>query len=258
MVISPFCLAQEAPNNMKNLQGKKIGEYDFNYTYKDTRVTHKIEEFYHAERGITMVTLRKETRKGDYFAKIPGGLWVTKDGYPPLVTDSSLQHVKGKHLTLYIAAIPTVQSEEHINIFDNSLREDLKELGLDYDQLSRGVKEGDMSSDITITGFMYIKKGENDPTIVNVLQDKALKAYSKVLESSPKPCPVHLWRKKMIGPQPEFEYHHFKIRGFDVPLSAQRAFFTMMFGTKECYIKNNQERRNLNAIVNRLWKDSTQ
>lgn len=241
---------------MKNLQGKKIGEYDFNYTYKDTRVTHKIEEFYHSEKGITMVTIQKETRKGDYFARIPGGLWITKDGYPPLVTDSSLQHVKSKHLTLYFAGMPTVQSEEHINIFDNSLREDLKELELDYDQLSKGVKEGDMSSDITITGFMYIKKGENDLTIVNVLQDKVLKAYSKVLESGPKPCPVHLWREKMIGSQPEYEYHHFKIRGFDVPLSAQKASFTMTFGARDCYLKNNQERRKLDTLLNLLWEGS--
>jgi len=215
------------------LKGKLIGNYSFNYTCKDTKVTHKIKEYYNEKNGIRMVLLKKETKKGENFVKLPKSLWITRDGYPPLATDGAMKKVSGNILSLFFAGLPTVQSKEHVEIFDGSLREDLKKIGLDYDELSKIIKQGDITKEIPITGFLYLKKGELDENISDKFLQMVLKAYARVLQSKPMECPVNLWRKRIIGEQSVKEYHLFKNEGFDVPLSAQRAFFTMMIDERE-------------------------
>ena len=74
--------------------------------------------------------------------------------------------------------------------------------------------------------------------------------YREVLASKPQPCPVGLWTEMIMGPQADFEYHLFKKWGFDVPLSAQRAFFTMMMGPRSSYLKNNDELARIQSIIN--------
>jgi hypothetical protein len=255
MMTGAVSLAGKESKSMDVLQGEKIGEYNYNYTYKGTKVTHLIEEFENAETGITVVATHKETRKGENFVRLPNSIWVTKDGYPPLGTDGAILSLNGKYVTLYTASMPTVQSPEHIKIFDDSLRADLKELGLDYDQLAKGTKNGEGAREMTTTGFFYLKKGANDPEILKVLQEKAVKAYAKVLAAKPQPCPVDFWREKITGPQGDFEFHMFKKWGFDVPLMAQKAFFMITHGARECYMKSNEDMKKLEALTNTLWGD---
>jgi hypothetical protein len=102
----------------------------------------------------------------------------------------------------------------------------------------------------TIAGFVYKKKGAHDAKFLEVLQDKTLKSYTKVLASKPQKCPITLWTEMIMGPQAEFEYHLFKKWGFEVPLSAQRAFFTIMMGPRTSYLKTNEELTRLQSIVN--------
>lgn len=228
---------------------KEIGEYTYNYRYLETTVSHHIKEYY-GEEETRIVILEKETRKGDNFVRLPQSLWITREGYPPLSTDGAIQKVRRSLLTLYFAGMPTVQSEEHIRIFDDAMRKELEELNLDYNQLSTRIKTGQLFKNCTITGFIYTKKGTHDAKILEVLQDKALKSYSKVLASNPQKCPLELWTEMITGPQADFEYHLFKKWGFDVPLSAQRAFFTMMMGPRTSYLKNNEELEKLQSIIN--------
>jgi hypothetical protein len=53
----------------------------------------------------------------------------------------------------------------------------------------------------------------------------------------------------IMGPQADFEYHLFKEWGFDVPLSAQKAFFTMLVGPRSSYLNSNEELEKLKSIV---------
>lgn len=228
---------------------KEIGEYNYNYRYHETTVDHHIKEYYQEEGDTRIVILEKETRKGDSFIRLPHSLWITRDGYPPLSTDGALQKLGESLLTLYYAGIPTVQSEEHIRIFDDALRQELKELNLDYSKLSTRIKAGQLFKGCTNTGFVYTQKGAHDTKLLGVLQDKVLKSYTKVLASKPCKCPVELWTEMIMGPQAGFEYHLFKKWGFDVPLSAQRAFFTIMMGPRTSYLKSNEELERLQSIV---------
>ncbi len=170
-------------------------------------------------------------------------------GYPPLSTDGALQKIGDSLLTLYFAGLPTVQSGEHIRIFDDSMREQLKEIGLDYDQLSPMIKSGKMFKGCTITGCIFTKKGVHDMAVIETIQDKVLKSYTKVLAAPPCPCPIEQWSNMIMGPQADFEYHLFKEWGFDVPLSAQKAFFTMLVGPRSCYLNSNEELEKLKSIV---------
>ncbi|MGB9629825.1 MAG: hypothetical protein ACPL6D_14310, partial [Thermodesulfobacteriota bacterium] len=61
------------------LQGEQIAEYNYDYWYLGTKVHHNIKEYYHKEKGIRMVVLEKETRKGDKFVRLPHSPWITKD-----------------------------------------------------------------------------------------------------------------------------------------------------------------------------------
>ena len=228
---------------------KEIGDYNYNYRYHETTVEQHIKEYFQEEGETRIVIVEKETRKGDNFLRLPQSLWITRDGYPPLSTDGALQKVGENLLTLYFAGIPTVQSEEHIRIFDDALRQELKELKLDYDQLSTMIKTGQLFKGCTITGFIYTQKGDHDTKLLEVLQDKVLKSYTKVLASKPQKCPVELWTEMIMGPQADFEYHFFKKWGFDVPLSAQRAFFTVMLGPRASCLKSNEELVKLQSIV---------
>lgn len=212
---------------LSSLKGKQIAEYNYNYWYQGTTVHHNIKEYYYQERGIRTVVLEKETRKGDFFVKLPHSLWITKDDYPPLVTDGALKNPL-RNRTSYFAALPTVQSQNHIKIFDDTLNKGLKEMGLDYNQLSRELKEGKLIKNIAITGFLYRKEDILDSEILKEFEKRALKAYGKVLESKPQRCPVELFIKEIVGPRTVEECNLFKEEGFDVPLSGQRAFFTMM------------------------------
>ena len=231
-------------------KAKEIGEYTYNYQYRETTVNHHIKEYYEEGEDTRIVILEKETRKGDNFVRLPQSLWITRDGYPPLSTDGALQKLGGSLLTFYYAGMPTVQSEEHIRIFDSAMSEELKELNLDYNQLSARIKTGQLFKSCTITGFGYTKKGTHDAKFIEVLQDKALKSYTKVLASKPQRCPLELWTEMIMGPQAESEYHLFKKWGFDVPLSAQRAFFTIMMGPRTSYLKSNEDLERLQSIVN--------
>ena len=121
---------------MIKLKGKLVGEYNYNYKYKKTKVTHRIKEFYNEKNGIRFVELKKETKKGDNFVRLPKSIWITKNGYPPLATDGAAKVARGKKLSLFFAGLPTVQSKEHIRIFDDVLRNELRKIGMDYDQLS--------------------------------------------------------------------------------------------------------------------------
>jgi hypothetical protein len=219
--------SQMKDESLSGLQGKQIAEYNYNYWYLGTTVTHNIKEYYHQEKGIRMVVLEKETRKGDFFVKLPHSLWITKDGYPPLVTDAALKNPMGM-TTLYFGGLPTVQSQEHIKIFDDTLRKELKEMGLDYDQLSKEIKGGELIKNLPITGFIYVKEGTSDPEIQKEFEKRVLKAYAQVLKSKPHRCPISLFVDEILGPTTLREYHLFKNEGFDVPFSGQKAFFTMM------------------------------
>ncbi len=212
---------------LSRLQGKQIAEYNYNYWYLETTVNHKIKEYYHKEKDIKMLVLEKETRKGELFVKLPHSLWITKDGYPPLVTDAALKNPLGLK-TLYFAGLPTVQSEDHIELFDDTLRKSLKEMDLDYDLLSKKIKEGELLNNFPITGFVYIKEGTLEPDIFREFEKRVLEAYESVLESKPQKCPIELFIKNILGPTTVREYHLFKEEGFDVPFSGQKAFFTMM------------------------------
>lgn len=217
---------------LSSSKGKQIAEYNYNYWYQGTTVRHNIKEYYYQERGIRTAVLEKETRKGDFFVKLPHSLWITKDGYPPLVTDGALKN-HPRNRTSYFAALPTVQSQDHIKKFDDSLNKGLKEMGLDYNQLSRELKEGKLINNFPITGFLYRKKDILDSEMLKEFEKRALKAYEKVLESKPQRCPVELFIKEILGPRTVAECSLFKKEGFDVPLSAQRAFFTMMMDYRE-------------------------
>lgn len=216
----PFC----------GLQGEQIGEYHYDYWYMQTKVHHNIKEYYNKERGIRMVILEKETRKGDKFVKLPHSLWITKDGYPPLSTDTALKNPKVMQ-TIYYAGLPTVQSQEHVKIFDDSMREGLKELGIDYDQLAKSYKERPRK--FPATGFVYIKNGTLDPELLKAFEQRVLKAYARVLEAPPKPCPIAQYVEEILGPRSDMEYYLFKNEGFEVPYSGQKAFFTMMLDFRE-------------------------
>jgi len=229
---------------------KEIGEYTYNYRYHETTVTQHIREYYEEADDTRIVILEKETRKGDNFVRLPQSLWITRDGYPPLSTDGALQQVGSTISSLYFGGMPTVQSEEHISIFDKAMEEELEELHLDYHQLATRIKAGQLFQNCTITGFVYNKKGTHDAKLLEVLQDKVLKSYIKVLASKPQKCPVELWTNMIMGPQADFEYHLFKKWGFNVPLSAQRAFFTIFMGPRTSYIKGNQELEKLQSVVN--------
>jgi hypothetical protein len=237
---------------MQGLLGKEIGNYTYTYRFYETEVSQKIKEYYQEEKDIRVVVLEKETRKGDSFVRLPKSLWITKEGYPPLSTDGVIQQVLGKKLTLYYAGLPTIQSEEHIRIFEGTMRKELKDLDLDYDQLSQAIRGGGIFRGCTIVGFVYMKKGEHDLEILNRIQDKVLKAYGEVLKSKPRKCPVHLWTDMIMGPQAEFEYHLFKKEGFEVPLNAQRAFFTLLMGPREAYLKNNEELQRVEDVIQRI------
>ncbi|OGL43046.1 MAG: hypothetical protein A2042_03765 [Candidatus Schekmanbacteria bacterium GWA2_38_11] len=237
---------------MIKLKGKKVGNYNFTYTYKETKATHKIKEYYNEKDGVRMVILEKETRKGENFVKLPNSLWITRDGYPPLATDGAMKRVPGRTVSLFFAGLPTVQSQEHIRIFDDVLRNELKGIGLDYDQMSKAIKERDVAKEIQMTGFLYLKKEEIDENICDRFMPMVLKAYGKVLESDPMPCPVDLWRERIIGKQAIIEYHLFKDEGFDVPLSAQRAFFTMMIDEREASDEKTQEEKESSKKIQEL------
>lgn len=218
---------------MKNLQGKKIAEYNFNYNYKKTYVTHNIKEFYDDKRKIIFVILEKETREGEIFIKLPSSLWVTCKGYPPLCTDASLQNVKGKISTNFFAGLPTVQSKEHIRIFDEYLAEQLSPLGIDYASISGQFRKRMKDRNVDITGFSYSKADVLDNGFIRQLLEIACAGYEKVLESSPCECPVNEWVDMILGQQAGNEYHIFRDYGFAVPFSAQKAFFTIMMDKRE-------------------------
>ena len=229
---------------------EEIGEYTYAYHYRETIVNHRIKEYSDERTETSMVVLEKETRKGGNFIRLPQSLWITREGYPPLSTDGALQQVGDNRSTLYFAGMPTVQSEEHIRIFDSSMSTELKALDLDYGQLSQRVKAGQLFKNCTINGFVYNRRGVHDIQLLQALQDRVLLSYSAVLASKPQRCPVHLWTEMIMGPQADFEYHLFRKWGFDVPLSAQRAFFTIMMGPRTSYLKNNEETARLQSIVN--------
>ena len=229
---------------------EQVGDYSYNYHYGETRVTHHLTEHFDEEERTRVVILEKETRKGDNFVRLPKSLWITREGYPPLSTDGALQQIGEIRSTLYFAGMPTVQSEEHIRSFDDAMSKALGEINLDYSQLSTPIKTGQLFKNCTINGFVYTKRGEHDGPFIEVLQDKALTAYREVLALPPQPCPVELWTDMIMGPQADFEYHLFKKWGFDVPLSAQRAFFTMMMGPRSSYLKNNEELARVQSIIN--------
>jgi len=216
---------------LSSIQGKQIAEYTYNYWYLETTVQHTIKEYYHDKNDVRMVVLEKETRKGDLFVRLPRSLWITKDGYPPLVTDGALKNPL-KEKTLYFAGLPTVQSKDHVSVFDGTLRHELRELGLDYDRLSKRIKEGGVLQDYPITGFLYLKEGSLDTGILPALEKKVLNAYVKVLQQEPENCPVDLFVKDILGSTAVREYHLFKEEGFDVPFSGQKAFFTMMMESR--------------------------
>jgi len=218
---------------MKNLQGNKIAEYNFNYNYKDTEVTHNIKEFYDEKRKISFVILEKETRRGEIFVKLPSSLWITCEGYPPLCTDASLQNVKRKTSTNFFAGLPTVQSKEHIRIFDEYLAKNLLPLGIDYFSISEQFRKRMKERNIDITGFSYSKEDVLDKSIIDELLEIACAGYEKVLESSPCACPVNQWVDMILGQQAGNEYYLFRDYGFTVPFSAQKAFFTMMMDRRE-------------------------
>ena len=218
---------------MKNLQGDKIADYDYNYTYKQTRITHKIEEFYDSKRKIRLVLLRKETRKGDMFIKLPSSIWVTCPGYPPLSTDAAMKNSADGKLSLFFAGLPTVQSNQHIKIFDDYLKEKLTPLGVDYEASSKALKERSAAKNIAITGFIYMKHDVIDEDIASRFLGIVCDAYELVLQSEAHECPVHEWRERIIGEQAVSEFYLFKNGGFDVPLSGQRAFFTMLMDERE-------------------------
>lgn len=228
---------------------EQVGDYSYNYQYRGTKVAHHLTEYCDEEERTRVVILEKETRKGDNFVRLPQSLWITRDGYPPLSTDGALQQIGDNSSTLYFAGLPTVQSEEHVRIFDEAMGEALKECNLDYDKLSAPIKTGQVFKNCTINGFVYTKRGEHDGPFIETLQDKVLTAYREVLASPPQPCPVELWTDMIMGPQADFEYHLFKKWGFDVPLSAQRAFFTMMMGPRSSYLKNNEELARVQSII---------
>ena len=104
----------------------------------------------------------------------------------------------------------------------------LKEMGIDYDLLSRKLKAGELLQHFPITGFAYSKEGTLEPELFKEFEKRVLEAYEKVLESNPQKCPVELFIKYIVGPTAVREYHLFKDEGFDVPFSGQKAFFTMM------------------------------
>ena len=131
-------------------------------------------------------------------------------------------------MSLYFAALPTVQSEEHSKIFADTMRKELKPMGLDYDELIKPIKSGLIVKDFPITGFLWMKEGDLDTEILKEFQKKVLMAYENVLESKPMKCPVRLFIDWIMGPRTVEEYHSFKNHGFDVPLSGQKAFFTIM------------------------------
>ena len=244
-----YFLRHEMELKSYGFETKEIGEYTYNYRYGETTVSHHLTEYYEEEQATRIVILEKETRKGDNFVRLPQSLWITREGYPPLSTDGALQQAGEHQSTLYFAGTPTVQSEEHIRIFDDALRQELKELGLNYDQLSTPIKTGQLFKNCTINGFVYTKKGTHDRALLEVLQDKVLRCYTKVLASPPQRCPTELWTEMIMGPQADFEYHLFKQWGFEVPLSAQRAFFTMMMGPRTSYLTSNEELERLHSIV---------
>jgi hypothetical protein len=212
---------------LSDLKGKQIAEYNYNYWYLGTTVNHNIKEYHNQEKDINMVVLEKETRKGNYFIKLPHSLWVTKDGYPPLVTDAALKNPLGLK-TIYFAGLPTVQSKDHIKTFDDTLRKTLKEMDLNYDLLSKKIKEGKLLKNLPITGFVYIKEGKLEPDIFKEFEKRVVEAYERVLESKPQKCPIELFIKNILGSTTVREYYLFKEEGFDVPFSGQKAFFTMM------------------------------
>jgi len=228
---------------------QEIGEYTYVYHYRETTVNHRIKEYSDEDTGTSVVVVEKETRKKGDFIRLPQSLWITRDGYPPLSTDGSLLQVGDHCATTYFAGIPTVQSEEHSEIFDSCLSRELKELDMDYSQLSQRVKSGMLFKNCTISGFVYNKSGMHDTKLLQVLQEKAVKSYAAVLTSKPRRCPVNMWTEMIMGYQADFEYHLFRRWGFDVPLSAQRAFFTIMMGPRTSDLKNNEEAARLQAIV---------
>lgn len=219
---------------MKRLMGKQIAEYDYNYRYRETNITHRIEEFLDEEKKIRLVLLRKETRKGEFFVKLPSSIWVTHPDYPPLSTDSALQNLPGgKKQTLFFAGLPTVQSEEHVRIFDDYLKGRLGAFGIDYEKSSNELKERIRSKNLKITGFVHFKKDVLDEDFAPQILEIVCSAYLEVLKSTPCECPVNEWRERIIGQQAINEYYTFKNDGFDVPLSGQRAFFTMLMDERE-------------------------
>jgi hypothetical protein len=218
---------------MKNLQGEKIGEYDYNYRYRDTHITHRIEEFFDPARKIRFVLLKKETRKGESFVRLPSSLWVTCPGYPPLVTDSGVRSLPGQKQSSFFAGLPTIKSEEHIRAFDNYLKEHLAPLGVDYEQCSKKLKEREIAKKMGMTGFMYASQELFDEEKVLRFLDVVCKAYEQVLNCEACECDVRKWTEWIIGEQAVNEYHLFKEWGFDVPVSGQRAFFTMMMDERE-------------------------
>ena len=135
---------------------KEIGEYTYNYRYGETTVRHHLTEYDEEKKGTRVVILEKETRKGDNFVRLPQSLWITREGYPTLSTDGALQQVGEHQSTLYFAGMPTVQSEEHISIFDAAMRQELKELDLNYDQLSTPIKTGQIFKSCTIIPHIVI------------------------------------------------------------------------------------------------------
>ncbi len=228
---------------------QEIGEYTYIYRYRETTVNHRIKEYSDEDTGTRVVAVEKETLKKGNFIRLPQSLWITRDGYPPLSTDGSLLQVGDHVATTYFAGIPTVQSEEHTEIFDSCMSRELQELGLDYLTLSRRVKSGMLFKNCTISGLLCNRSGCHDIKLLNLLQEKTVKSYAAVLSSKPRPCPVHLWTEMIMGYQADFEYHLFRKWGFDVPLSAQRAFFTIMMGPRTGDLKNNEETARLQAIV---------
>jgi len=229
---------------------KKVGEYTYNYQYGETTVTHHMQEYYQDADDTRVVLLEKETRKQDNFIRLPQTIFISRRGYPPLATDAALQQLNEKRMTLYFAGLPTVQSEEHIRIFDQAMTEELRELGLDYAQASAMIKSGKLFNNITITGFVTTKQGGHDLDFISAMRDKVLASYVKVLAAPPRQCPVEQWGELLMGPQADFEYHLFKKWGFDVPLSAQKAFFTMMSGPRSCYLTSNEALAKLQGVGN--------
>ena len=227
----------------------EIGEYTYNYRYLETTVSHHIREYFGEEEGTRIITVQKETRRNGDFVQLPQSIWITKEGYPPLSTDGALQQLGDNLLTLYFAGLPTVQSEEHISIFDSALSEELKTLNLDYGKLSEGVKAGQLFKGCTITGFVYTVRETHDLGCLEALQEKVLKSYAKVLSSKQQKCPIEFWTEMIMEAQADFEYHLFRKWGFDVPLAAQRAFFTIMMGLRTSYLKSNDDLEKLHFIT---------